>query len=468
MSFGWLHPRDQLVRIMQRIYDGGMTTLSGGNLSIRDANGDVWITPAGVDKGSLVREDIVCVHADGSTSGKHRPSSELPFHTAIYRRRPDLNAVVHAHPPALVSFSIVRSVPETAIFPQAERVVGSVGYAPYALPGSEALGASIAGAFEEHDAVLLENHGVATGGPDLLTAFQRLETLDFCARTVIRASRLGAIRTLGPAQVAAQDSAGHMVPEFTRGVRSAEEFEVRREVVWFLRRACARQLMISTEGVMSARVGDDGFVITPTGLDRPSVDVEDLVLVRGGKREAGKAPSRSLAMHAAIYERRPDVNAVMTAQPPSVLAFAVTGTPFDSKTIPESYILLRDVPMVPFGAQYHEPAEVAERVSSRNPVVLIENDCVLTVGRSLLEAFDRLEVAEFSAAALLDTAAIGALVPIEDAQIRELERKFLGDPQRLRRSQASTCCRPRERMAPTPKPRSGRARPTPADARRLQ
>lgn len=427
MTFDWLHPRDQLVRIMQRIYDGGMTTLSGGNLSIRSANGDVWITPAAVDKGSLRRDDIVCVHPDGSVTGKHRPSSELPFHTAIYRRRPDLNAVVHAHPPALVSFSIAREVPPTAIFPQAEMVAGNVGYAPYALPGSEALGASIAGAFEEHDAVLLENHGVATGGPDLLTAFQRLETLDVCGRTVIRANRLGTIRTLSPAQVAAQERGGHRIPEFTRGERSAEELEARREVVRFVRRACARQLMISTEGVMSARVGAGAFVITPTGFDRPSVDVEDLVLVSGGMRESGKVPSRSVALHAAIYEGRRDVNAVMTAQPPSALAFAVTGTTLDTKTIPESYILLRDVPRVPFGAQYDEPSSVAERVSNRHPVVLIENDCVLTVGGSALEAFDRLEVAEFSAAALLDTAAIGPLVPIDDDQIRALERKFLGE-----------------------------------------
>jgi len=426
MAFDWLHPRDQLVRIMQRIYDGGMTTLSGGNLSIRSANGDVWITPAAVDKGSLGRDDIVCVHPDGSVTGMHRPSSELPFHTAIYRRRPDLNAVVHAHPPALVAFSIAREVPPTAIFPQAEMVAGNVGYAPYALPGSESLGASIATAFEEHDAVLLENHGVATGGTDLLKAFQRLETLDVCARTVIRANRLGTIRTLSPVQVAAQESTGHRLPEFTRGVRSAEALEARREVVRFVRRACARQLMISTEGVMSARVGPDAFVITPTGFDRPSVDVEDLVLVSGGMRESGKAPSRSIALHAAIYEARSDVNAVMTAQPPAALAFAVTGTAFDTKTIPESYILLRDVPQVPFGAQYEAPSEIAERVSNRHPVILIENDCVLTVGGSVLEAFDRLEVAEFSAAALLDTAAIGPLVPIDDDEIRALERKFLG------------------------------------------
>jgi len=141
MRFHMLHPRDQLVAIMDRIYHNGMTTLSGGNLSIRDEDDNIWITPAGVDKGKLTPKDIVCVRPDGTEIGLHRPSTELPFHRAIYARRPDLRAVVHAHAPALVSFSIVRETPNTSIIPQAQRVCGLVGYAPYALPGSEALAA---------------------------------------------------------------------------------------------------------------------------------------------------------------------------------------------------------------------------------------------------------------------------------------------------------------------------------------
>jgi len=173
MRFSLLHPRDQLVAIMERIYRQGMITLSGGNLSVLDRNGDIWITPAGVDKGALVPRDIMCVRADGTEEGPHRPSSEYPFHRAIYARRPDLQAVVHAHPPALVSFSIARQTPDTRIIPQANRICGAVGYAPYALPGSEQLGTNIAATFAQgYDVVLLENHGIATGGTSLLEAFQ--------------------------------------------------------------------------------------------------------------------------------------------------------------------------------------------------------------------------------------------------------------------------------------------------------
>ena len=84
MNINYIHPADQLVMFMQRIYDKGLTTTSGGNLSIMDDAGDMWITPAGVDKGTLTRNDIVCVKADGSIVGTHKPSSEYPFHAAVH------------------------------------------------------------------------------------------------------------------------------------------------------------------------------------------------------------------------------------------------------------------------------------------------------------------------------------------------------------------------------------------------
>ncbi len=78
MNFEYLHPADQLVMIMHRIYARGMTTTSGGNLSIQDTEGNIWITPAGIDKGTLTRADIICVKPDGACEGIHKPSSELP------------------------------------------------------------------------------------------------------------------------------------------------------------------------------------------------------------------------------------------------------------------------------------------------------------------------------------------------------------------------------------------------------
>lgn len=425
MNFDLIHPRDQLVAIMNRIYHNGMTTLSGGNLSIKDDNGDMWITPSGIDKGKLTAKDMMCVKADGTIEGPHKPSSEFPFHRAIYKLRPDLKAIVHAHPPALVSFSIVREVPDTRIIPQANRVCGPVGYAAYALPGSEALGENIAATFAEgYNIVILENHGMAAGGANLLDAFHRLETLDFCARTLIRARALGEINTLSAPALNLFDHRDNLLPEFVPTMHSSHERELRQQIVDITARACDRHLMISTEGVVSARLDENSFLITPTGHDRRRLGVADVVLIRHGVREAGKMPSRSVRLHAAIYDRHPDIDSVMTAQCPNATAYAITATNFDSRTIPECFILLRDIPLIPFKTLYTESATVAEIVSLSTPVLLVQNDCVLTVGTDVLNAFDRLEVAEYSARSLIDTAVLGQLVPIGDQEIRDLEVAF--------------------------------------------
>lgn len=425
MNFQLLHPRDQLVAIMNRIYHNGMTTLSGGNLSIKDDNGDIWITPSGIDKGNLTAKDMICVKADGATQGPHKPSSELPFHRAIYQLRPDLNAIVHAHPPALVSFSIVRQVPDTRIIPQANRVCGPVGYAPYALPGSEALGDNIAATFAEgYNIIILENHGMAAAGHTLLDAFHRLETLDFCARILIRARTLGEINTLPEPALNLFDHRHNLLPEFVPTAHSSRERELRQQIVEITARACDRHLMISTEGVVSARLDDSSFLITPTGHDRLTLTVEDVVLVRNGVREAGKTPSRAVRLHQAIYADNPDINCIMTAQSPNVTAYAITAANFDSRTIPESFIMLRDVPLIPFKTLYTQPETVAKMVSLHTPALLVENDCVLVVGTDILNAFDRLEVAEYSARSLIDTGVLGQLVPIGDAEIGDLEKAF--------------------------------------------
>lgn len=192
MNLSYLHPADQLVMFMQRIYDKGLTTTSGGNLSIMDAAGDLWITPAGIDKGTLTRQDIIRIRPDGTAIGPHKPSSELPFHQATYRKREDIKAVLHAHASALVAFSIVRRTPALGLIPSVYKTCGEVAMAPYALPGSEELGDNIAAEFEKgFNIVLLENHGVCIGAKDMFTAFMMFETLEYTANLEILAYRLG-------------------------------------------------------------------------------------------------------------------------------------------------------------------------------------------------------------------------------------------------------------------------------------
>jgi L-fuculose-phosphate aldolase len=422
----YLHPRDEILATMQRIYHYRMTTTSGGNLSLREEDGSIWITPARVDKGGLRRDDIVRVRPDGTLEGIHPPSSEFPFHKAIYESRPELRGIVHAHPVALVAFSASRKSLDTRLFHQARHVCGEVGFAPYALPGSDELGVSIAATFQDgHNCVLMDHHGVVVGGQSLQHAFQQFETLEFTARTIIRAELLGGVRYLTDEQIELPHIHAPDLPEFHPGTPGAEERELRRQLAEFVRRGYQQRLLISTEGSFSARLGEDEFLITPYKTDRHRLDIGDLVLIRDGQAEAGKRPSRAVNNHRAVYRRHPEIQGLVNAYTVSATAFSVTGAELDSRTIPESYIFVRDVGRLPYGLQFHDPESVAAHISPRQPVLILENDGVLVAGRSVLETYDRLEVLESTAEALIESLALGGFTPMGAADIRALEAKFL-------------------------------------------
>lgn len=413
------------MQTMDRIYRYRMTTTSGGNLSIREDCGDLWISPARVDKGNLTRNDIVCVKTDGTTEGPHPPSSEFPFHRAIYGARPDVRAIVHAHPVALVAFSICGQTPDTRLFHQARSICGTTGFAPYALPGSEQLGQRIAVTFADGcDSVILENHGVVVGGESLSHAFQRFEAFEFAAKTIIKGRQLGDIRYLTDSQLEHAHNRSVALESDEPGPASADEMELRRQLCEFIRRGCRQRLLISTEGSFSVRLSDRSFVITPTLKDRESLEPADLVLVQDSRRERGKKASRAVVAHQAIYQQHPYVQAIVFAHPVNATAFSVTDSTFDARTIPESYVFLRDVQRVPYAVQYQNDGSIADFVSSASPAAILENDGVLVTGSSVLDAFDRLEVLESTAEAVINAKAIGNVSPMRGDVIDELRVAF--------------------------------------------
>ncbi len=428
MKFDLLPPADQLVMIMERIYGYGMTTTSGGNLSILDDNGDIWITPGGVDKGSLTRDDMVCVKANGEIVGKHKPSSEFPFHKKLYETQSDIRAVLHAHPPALVAFSVVRQTPNTDIIPNVNQVCGSIGLAKYGLPGSDNLGDKIAEEFAKDDSihtVILENHGVVIGHKDLFNAFMAFETIEYCARIHINANIIGKEKALSRANLQlAADKQTPVMDEFIQTTHSTAEKEARRKMAALIRRAYKQRLFTSTQGTFSQRIDKDSFLITPHNVDRMYLEPEDIVTIKAGMKEAGKVPSRSVLLHKEIYAKHPEINSLIIAHPHNVMAFALTDAEFDSRTIPESYIMLRNVPKVPFGSTFIEFEKLADTISMVHPVVLVENDCVLVAGTSLINAFDRLEVTEYTAKSIISSKHLGDIVKISEDQVEEINQAF--------------------------------------------
>ena len=148
------------------------------------------------------------------------------------------------------------------------------------------------------------------------------------------------------------------------------------------------------------------------------------MLVDDRRRETGKKASRAVFAHQAIYRRHPDVQAIVFAHPVNATAFSVTEGGFDSRTIPESYVFLRDVQQVPYGVQYRTDGQIADFISSMTPAAIQENDGVIVTGSNILDTFDRLEVLESTAEAIINARSIGNVSAMSDSVIDELRDAF--------------------------------------------
>lgn len=426
MNFNLMHPAEQIVLLLSRVYQKGLTTTSGGNLSIKDSEGVIWITPSGIDKGSLTAADICKVLPDGTVIGKYKPSVELPFHKLVYETRPDVSAVLHAHPPALVSYSLIRKIPDIDIIPTSSQVCGKVGIAKYEVPGSDALANRIVDEIKKGlNVVIMENHGVITCADSLFEAFKRFETLNFAASIGITASIIGKPVSLTKDQMKIYSKKGqNVLGEFIPKDYSSDERRLRKEMCALIHRSYDQGLFTSTQGTFSVRLDKHTFLITPYGVDRKYIEPEDIVRIEYSWREAGKIPSRSVELHKLIYDEHPEINAITVAQPKHIMAFGATHTPIDSRTIPESYIAMRDIAVVPFGTNITDPEKISSIISAHSPVVLVQNDSVISTGNTLINAFDRLEVAEFTANTIIHAKMIGDIVMISDKEVADINTAF--------------------------------------------
>lgn len=426
MRFFTLSPAEQIAAVMRRVYDRGLTTASGGNISILDENGDIWITPKGYDKGSVTSEDIVCVHPDGSYEGKHEPSSEIFFHRATYRARPDFRAVVHAHPVYCIAFSLTRTLPRVDLLPDTLALCLNMRLSKYAMMGSPELGENMYAEFSKGaDVVFLENHGVCVGAENLLKGYQLFETIEYAAKLDLLSRKLGKSRTVTEEQLLKWRARSvPQMPALRRHDSSERERGLRAEMVQKLRRGCEHGLISGAIGVCSARVNKNSFLITPSGMDNVLLEEDDLVLVQDGAAEAGKQASVEMQLHVAIYRAHPEISAVFSASPVNVAAFASSEQTFETSTVPESYYMLRAVPVRSMNEYLLEPESAAAQFSAKTPVVLFENSRVVTTGSSLFAAFDRLEVAEATAASILVAKDAGQVIFLSDNEIQALRTTF--------------------------------------------
>ncbi|NLW17298.1 MAG: class II aldolase/adducin family protein [Firmicutes bacterium] len=187
----------------RRLYEQGFAAANDGNISARLDENRIITTPTGVSKGELTPEMLVLVDTTGKVlAGEGRPSSELPLHLRVYTRRPDVGAVVHAHPPYATSFAVSGRPLNEPLIAEAIVHVGPVALAPYATPGTEEVPDSIEPYIMNHNALLLANHGALTLGPDIKTAQFRMESLEFYAKVTAISHQIGTPRPLTTVQIA--------------------------------------------------------------------------------------------------------------------------------------------------------------------------------------------------------------------------------------------------------------------------
>ena len=196
--------REQVAYFMRRLYRQGLTTTSGGNISCRVGEDCVAITASKLDKAELAAAGVGVVElASGRTlTPELELSIETGMHVAIYRRRPDVQAIVHAHPVTASAFSAVRGVEvDTTLTAEAYALLGRPAFIPYALMGTADLATRVSAGVGDSVCLLLENHGVLAVGGTLLAAFDRLELLEVAARHTLIVRQLGGVSPLDTAKM---------------------------------------------------------------------------------------------------------------------------------------------------------------------------------------------------------------------------------------------------------------------------
>lgn len=193
-----------IVRICRRLYERGAVVATEGNVSVRLPSGDILITGTRVHKASMTAAGLVKLSPDGKKlAGSVEASSEARLHRTIYAARPDVGAIVHAHPPYCTAFAVARMELDVDAMPETVVEFGRIPLVPFAVPSTGALSAAIGPFLAGADFFLLANHGVVACGADPESAYDRVERAEHAAHILILARMLGGEKKLGRRELAA-------------------------------------------------------------------------------------------------------------------------------------------------------------------------------------------------------------------------------------------------------------------------
>jgi len=195
--------RREICTVGRWMYQREYIVACEGNVSVRLSDGRILTTPTCMNKGTLEPDDLVVVDLDGRhLEGTRRMSSEVLMHLLFYRLRPDVSAVCHAHPSTATGFAVAGRALDQALLPEVVIGLGKIPLVRYATPGTPELSQALEPYVENYDALLLANHGAVTCGPDLLTAFYRMETIEHTAKITLAAENAGSPKLFSSREVA--------------------------------------------------------------------------------------------------------------------------------------------------------------------------------------------------------------------------------------------------------------------------
>lgn len=184
--------RQEVLKIGKLLHEKNFVAATNGNISARVDDKSILVTPTSMPKGMLQAEDLVLVSPEGyRIAGSRGVSTELGMHLLIYRTRPDINAIVHAHPPTATGFAAAGLALDEPLIPEVELSIGRIPLARYALPGSTELCDGLSPLIDGHHAILMENHGVVTYAEDLLSAYLHMESVEQFACICLVTHQLG-------------------------------------------------------------------------------------------------------------------------------------------------------------------------------------------------------------------------------------------------------------------------------------
>lgn len=194
--------RKDILRVCRKLDSLGFVPATDGNVSVRLDDKRVLITPSMLRKGDIKESQLLVTDMAGKVlSGRGRPSSEIKMHLYAYKVRPDIKAIVHAHPPFATAFACAGMDLTAPLLPEVVLTVGPVPLAPYATPSTDEVPRSMAPLIKKHQALLLANHGVLALGRDLEEALQRMERVEHLARVSFLAQALARPKYLNKKQL---------------------------------------------------------------------------------------------------------------------------------------------------------------------------------------------------------------------------------------------------------------------------